>query len=68
MASNWLCLHVRFGLQTQRIGATLKAIGRVFDRNSSSIFSLLSPTEGIRHSPRRCSKSALTLREREEIS
>ena len=49
-------------------GETLKAIGRVFDRHSSSIFSLLSSTGGIRPSPRRRSRSALTLREREEIS
>ena len=49
-------------------GETLKAIGRLFDRHSSSIFSLLSSTGGIRPSPRRRSRSALTLREREEIS
>ncbi len=49
-------------------GETLKAIGRLFDRPSSSIFSLLSSTGGIRPSPRRRSRSALTLREREEIS
>ena len=49
-------------------GETLKAIGRVFDRNSSSIFSLLSATGGIRPSPRQRSRLALTLREREEIS
>ena len=49
-------------------GETLKAIGRVFDRHSSSIFDLLSPTGGIRPSPRRRSRLALTLREREEIS
>jgi IS30 family transposase len=49
-------------------GETLKAIGRVFDRNSSSIFSLLSPTGGIRPPPRRRSRLTLTLREREEIS
>jgi len=49
-------------------GETLNAIGRVFDRHSSSIFSLLSQTGGIRPPPRRRSKLALTLREREEIS
>jgi len=49
-------------------GESLKAIGRVFDRSSSSIFNLLSPTGGIRPSPRRRSRLALTLREREEIS
>jgi len=49
-------------------GETLKSIGRVFDRHSSSIFQLLSQTGGIRPQPRRRSKLALTLREREEIS
>ena len=29
-------------------GESLNAIGRVFDRNSSSIFGVLSPTGGIR--------------------
>lgn len=47
---------------------TLNAIGRVFDRHSSSIFDQLSPTGGIRPLPRRRSKLTLTLREREEIS
>jgi|SaaInlStandDraft_6_1057023.scaffolds.fasta_scaffold301218_1 hypothetical protein len=32
-------------------GETLKAIGRVFDRNSSSILDLLSPTGRIQPSP-----------------
>ena len=49
-------------------GETLNAIGRVFDRPSSSIFSLLSPTGGIRPRPRKRSRWALTLLEREEIS
>lgn len=49
-------------------GETLNAIGRVFDRHSSSIFQLLSQTGGIRPQPRKRSKLALTLREREEIS
>jgi len=49
-------------------GETLNAIGRVFDRHSSSIFDLLSPTGGIRPTPRRRSHIALTLAEREEIS
>ena len=49
-------------------GETLNAIGRVFDRHSSSIFDQLSPSGGIRPSPRRRSKLTLTLREREEIS
>lgn len=49
-------------------GETLNAIGRVFDRPSSSIFNLLSSTGGIRPQPRKRSRFALTLSEREEIS
>ena len=49
-------------------GESLKAIGRIFDRPSSSIFVQLAPTGGIRPTPRRRSGSALTLAEREEIS
>jgi len=49
-------------------GDSLKAIGRVFDRPSSSIFGQLSPTGGIRPPPRKRSRLALTLPEREEIS
>ena len=49
-------------------GETLNAIGRVFDRPSSTIFGLLAPTGGIRPSPRKRSRLALTLSEREEIS
>jgi IS30 family transposase len=49
-------------------GETLNAIGRIFDRPSSSIFSLLAPTGGIRPKPRKRSRLALTLSEREEIS
>jgi len=49
-------------------GETLNAIGRVFDRPSSSIFSLLVPTGGIRPALRTRSHLALTLSEREEIS
>jgi len=49
-------------------GETLNAIGRIFDRPSSSIFSLLAPTGGIRPKPRKRSRFALTLSEREEIS
>jgi IS30 family transposase len=49
-------------------GESLKAIGRVFDRPSSSIFGQLSPTGGIRPPPRKRSRLALTLSEREEIS
>ena len=49
-------------------GESMNAIGRVFDRPSSSIFNQLSPTGGIRPSPRRRSRLALSLSEREEIS
>jgi len=46
----------------------MKAIGRAFDRTSSSIFSHISYRGGIRPAPRRRSRLALTLAEREEIS
>ena len=49
-------------------GDSLKAIGRLFDRPSSSVFNVLSPSGGIRPVPRRRSGIALTLSEREEIS
>ena len=49
-------------------GESLTAIGRVFDRPSSSIFGQLSPSGGIRPPPRRRSRIALTLPDREEIS
>src|SRR5665811_476302 len=49
-------------------GESLKSIGRVFDRPSSSIFNHLAPSGGIRPLPRRRSRLALTLAEREEIS
>ena len=49
-------------------GESLRAIGRVFDRPSSSIFVQLAPTGGIRPVPRKRSGIALTLSEREEIS
>ena len=49
-------------------GESLNAIGRVFDRHSSSIFAVLSPTGGIRPPERKRSRLALSLREREEIS
>jgi IS30 family transposase len=46
----------------------MSSIGRWFDRESSSIFSVLSPTGGIRPAERRRSPRALGLSEREEIS
>jgi hypothetical protein len=49
-------------------GESLKAIGRVFDRPSSSVFNQLSPSGGIRPPPRQRSRITLTLSEREEIS
>jgi len=49
-------------------GESLTAIGRAFDRPSSSIFGQLSPSGGIRPPPRRRSRLALSLAEREEIS
>jgi IS30 family transposase len=49
-------------------GESMRSIGRVFDRQSSSVFSVISPTGGIRPPDRRRGKSALSLSEREEIS
>ena len=48
-------------------GETMNAIGRVFDRGHSSIYSVLEPTGGIRPPVRKRPPSALTLCEREEI-
>lgn len=49
-------------------GESMSSIGRVFDRQSSSVFSVISPTGGIRPPDRRRCKHALSLQEREEIS
>ena len=49
-------------------GESLRSIGRVFGKPSSSIFFQLAPYGGIRPAPRRRSRLALTLSEREEIS
>ena len=49
-------------------GESMSSIGRVFDRQSSSVFSVISPTGGIRPPDRRRGSSALSLSEREEIS
>ena len=46
----------------------MSSIGRRFDRESSSVFSVLSPTGGIRPPDRRRATGALSLAEREEIS
>ena len=49
-------------------GESLKAIGRAFGKPSSSICFQVAPHGGIRPAPRRRSRLALTLSEREEIS
>jgi IS30 family transposase len=49
-------------------GESLRAIGRAFGKPSSSIYFQISPLGGIRPPPRRRSRLALTLSEREEIS
>ena len=49
-------------------GESMSSIGRGFERGSSSVFSVLSPTGGIRPADRRRSRQALSLCEREEIS
>jgi IS30 family transposase len=49
-------------------GEGLKLIGRVFGKTSSAIFAHLKPHGGIRPVPRRRSRRALSVDEREEIS
>src|SRR6201981_2702331 len=49
-------------------GESLKAIGRAFGKESSSIYFLVAPHGGIRTAARRRSGLALTLAEREVIS
>ena len=49
-------------------GESMRSIGRVFGKPSSSIYFQLAPLGGIRPRPRRRSRLALTLSEREEIS
>lgn len=49
-------------------GESMSSIGRLFDRESSSIYPLLSRTGGIRPPDRKRSRQALTLVERETIS
>src|SRR5260221_9402109 len=49
-------------------GESLKAIGRAFGKESSSIYFLVAPHGGIRPAERRRSRLALTLAEREVIS
>ncbi|CAM8620711.1 IS30 family transposase [Sphingobium sp.] len=49
-------------------GESMSSIGRRFDRESSSVFSVISPTGGIRPADRKRGSRALSLAEREEIS
>src|SRR5688500_16890818 len=49
-------------------GESMSSIGRCFDRESSSIFSMLSPSGGIRPAERKRSARSLSLVEREEVS
>ena len=49
-------------------GESMRSIGRLFDRGSSSIYPLLARSGGIRPPERRRSRLALTLLEREEVS
>ena len=49
-------------------GESMSSIGRGFERESSSIYPLLSRTGGIRPPDRKRSRLSLTLTEREEIS
>ena len=49
-------------------GESMSSIGRAFDRESSSVFSVISPTGGIRPATRRRCSRVLSLGEREEIS
>jgi len=49
-------------------GESLRAIGRAFGKPSSSIYFQLAPHGGIRPTPRRRSRLALSLSEREVIS
>jgi IS30 family transposase len=51
-----------------RQGESLNAIGRLFDRPHTTVQHMLARTGGIRPPPRRRSRLALTLAEREEIS
>ena len=49
-------------------GESMNSIGRLFDRKSSSVFSVISPTGGIRPPDRKRGRLTLSLAEREEIS
>lgn len=49
-------------------GESMSSIGRAFNRESSSVYNILSPTGGIRPPDRKRHRLALTVSEREEIS
>lgn len=49
-------------------GDSLHTIGRLFERSHTSVRRILAETGGIRPAPRRRSRLALSLAEREEIS
>ena len=49
-------------------GEPMSSIGRRFDRDSSLVFSVISPTGGIRPPDRHRAKRSLSASEREEIS
>ena len=49
-------------------GESMRSIGHLFERESSSIYSLLQPSDGLRPPTRTRSRFALSLSEREEIS
>ena len=49
-------------------GESMNSIGRAFDRHSSLVISVISPTGGIRPPERRRARQTLSLSEREEIS
>ncbi|SAK88717.1 transposase [Caballeronia pedi] len=51
-----------------RAGESLQHIAELFNRNHSSVEGILAQTGGIQPAPRRRSRLALTLAEREEIS
>ena len=51
-----------------RKGESLQHIAQLFNRNHSSVQGILAQTGGIQPAPRRRSRLALTLAEREEIS
>ena len=49
-------------------GEPMSSIGRRFDRDSSLVFSVISPTGGIRPPDRHRAKKSLSPSEREEMS